>query len=229
MATISPKQILTEFLRCNITDPRARNSNSTTEEFDGGSTDFTLSPSSGKLSCVNSVTVDGITQTKWKHYRIDVQNQKVIFYSNTASGTNNVDITYQYGTTDWIYPDKALVSLSALSFPRMNILVVAGVGNRVGQFDSDIESATHFQIDIWAKEKQLFTIDSIKYSGDKLAEYLGLQTTKAFRASVEDLHPALYDYTLLGVPRDMGFDAELQCHHIIVEVELKGINVGESL
>ena len=229
MATISPKQIAVDFLRCNLTDPRARNSSSRTEEFDGGSTDFSLTPPSGKLSCVSLVTVNGTTQTKWKHYYIDHQNEKVIFYANTAGGSDNVDITYNYGTTDWIYPGKALVSLGITSFPRMNILVVAGVGERVGQYDSDVESSIHFQLDIWTKEKQPFTIDSVKYSGDKLSEYLGLQVTKAFRSSVEDLHPALYDYTLLSVPRDMGFDQEMQCHHTIVEFELKGINVGESL
>lgn len=228
MVFISPKTILTDFLRANLTDPRARAEDSRTEEFNGGSTDFSLTPSVGTMSAVTLVTVDGATQTKWKHYYIDVQNQKVIFYSNTASGTDNVDITYKQGTSNWIYPDKPLKTLSRTAFPRMNILVVGGTGERLGQFNSNVESAIHFQIDVWSKENQTFTIDSVVYSNDRLTEYIAYQITKAFRSSVDELHPELYNFTLLGTPRDMGFNQEMQCFHTIVEVELKGIDVGEG-
>lgn len=228
MVFISPKNILTDFLRCNLTDPRNRAEDSRTEEFNGGSTDFSLTPSVGTMSAVTLVTVDGATQTKWKDYYIDVQNQKVIFYSNTASGTDNVDITYKQGTSNWIYPDKPLKTLSRTAFPRMNILVVGGTGERLGQSNSNVESAIHFQIDVWSKENQTFTIDSVVYSNDRLTEYLAYQVTKAFRSSVDELHPELYNFTLLGTPRDMGYNQEMQSFHTIVEVELKGIDVGEG-
>lgn len=224
---ISPKKILVDFLRVNLSDPRSRAESTTTDEFDGGSTDFTLTASSGRVTCVTAVTVDGTAQTKWKDYRWDEQNQKVIFYSNTASGTDNVDITYKYGTPSWIYPDKPIKSLTSSSFPRINILSPGGTGERLGQYNSDVESVQQFQIDIWAKEDNIFTIDSVKYSGDKLTEYLAYEITKYFRSSEDDLFPALYNYTLIGTPRDMGFDKEMQCHRHIIEVELKGINVGE--
>lgn len=228
MVFISPKNILVDFLRNRLTDPRSRAENSTTEEFNGGGTTFSLSPPSGTMSCITSVTVDSVTQTKWRDYYIDFQNQKVIFYSATGSGTNNVDITYKYGTTNWIYPDKAKKTLSLTSFPRMNVLVVGGSGERVGQYNSDVESLTHFQIDIWTKENQVFTISSVKYEGDRLAEYFGHQIMAAFRSYEDDLHPALYDYTPIGVPRDLGFDQNMECFHTIVETEMKGINQGEA-
>jgi len=228
MVFISPKNVLVEFLRNRLTDPRNRAEDSTTEEFDGGGTEFSLNPPSGTMSCVNSVTVDGSTQTKWKDYYIDFQNQKIIFYNATAAGADNVDITYKYGSTNWIYPDKAKKTLSKTSFPRINILVVGGSGGRLGQYNSDVESVMHFQIDIWTKENQTFTIDSIKYEGDKLAEYLAHQIMKSFRAYEDDLHPELYNYTPIGIPRDLGFNQEMECFHSIVEVELKGINVSEG-
>ena len=225
---ISPKNVLVDFLRRRITDPRARAETSQTEEFNGGSTEFQLTPTSGTMSCITLVTVGGTTQTKWSDYYIDHQNQKVIFYSNTASGTNNVDITYKRGATNWIYPDKAKETLGRTSFPRINILVVGGSGERLGQYDSNVESTIHFQIDIWTKENQTFTIGSVKYEGDKLAEYIAYEITKAFRANEDDLHPELYNYTLLEIPRDLGFNQEMQCFHKIVEVELKGIDVSEG-
>jgi len=228
MVFISPKNIVVDFLRCNLTDPRSRAENSRTEEFDGGGTEFSLNPTSGNVSCITSVTVGGTTQTKWKHYYYDFQNEKVIFYSNTASGTDNVDVIYKQGTSNWIYPDKPKKSLSKESFPRINVLVVGGTGERLGQYNSDVESAPHFQIDVWTKEDQKFTISSVVYADDKLSEYLGYQVMVAFRSSEDDLHPALYNYTALGIPRDLGYNQEMQCFHTVVETELKGINVSEG-
>lgn len=228
MVFISPKNVVVDFLRNRLTDPRSRAETSQTEEFNGGSTDFSLTPTSGTMSSITSVTVDGTLQTKYEHYWIDWQNQKVIFYSNTAAGTDNVDITYKRGSTNWIYPDKAKKTLSKTAFPRMNVLVVGGAGARLGQYNSNVESLTHFQIDVWAKENQPQTIDSVKYEGDKLGEYLAHQIMKAFRAYENDLHPELYNYTPVGIPRDMGFNKEMECFHTIVEVELKGIDVSEA-
>lgn len=228
MVFISPKNVLVDFLRNRLTDPQSRAETSQTQQFDGGSTDFQLVPTSGTMSCIVSVSVGGTLQVKYKHYWIDWQNQKVIFYKNTASGTDNVEIIYKRGSTNWIYPDKAKETLSKTSFPRINLLVVGGTGERVGQYTSDIESAPHFQIDIWSKENQVFTVDLVKYEGNTLAEYLGHQIMAAFRNYENDLHPELYNYTALGIPRDMGFNQEMQCFHTIVEVEMKGINIGEA-
>ena len=78
----------------------------------------------------------------------------------------------------------------------MNVLIVGGTGARLGQYNSNVESIIHFQIDIWTKENQKQTISSVVYGGDKLAEYLAYEITKAFRTNEDDLHPALYNYTL---------------------------------
>jgi len=225
MVFISPKNVLVDFLRRRLTDPRARAETSQTEEFDGGSTDFSLTPKTGSMSCIISVTVDGTAQTKWKDYYIDFQNQKVIFYANTASGTNNVDITYKRGSTNWIYPDKSRTTLSKIAFPRINILMVSGSSARVGQYNSNMESSIHIQCDIWTKENQEFTIDSVVYEGDKLAEYIAYQVLKALNENIDDLHPKLYNLTVLGVPRDLGFNQEMECFHKICEFELKGIDL----
>lgn len=228
MVFISPKSVLTEFLRENLTDPRARAEALRTETFDGGGTEFSLTPTIGSMSCITAVTVTSVAQTKWEHYYIDWQNQKVIFYSATAGGTLNVSITYKQGTTNWIYPDKAKETLSSTSFPRINILIVGGTGQRVGQYNSNMESVLHFQIDVWAKENYVATISSVKYEGDKLGEYIAYQIAKAFENNEEDLNPQMYNYTLLGTPRDMGFNQQYECFHKVVEVELKGIDMGES-
>ncbi len=226
MPTIDPKDIIVDFLRANLIDPRARAEASTTEEFDGGSTDFSLTPPSGSLSAITAVTVDGSAQIKWLDYYIDFQNEKVIFSSNTAGGTDNVDITYKYGTTNWIYPDKPLPSLSLTSFPRISILAVDGTGDRLGQFNSDVQSTVLYQIDIWAAEDYIATIASVKYEGDKLVQYFGLKIIETFRSTVDDLHPPLYNYKP-GYLRDLPYDNNLQLYHKLFECEFNSINIGE--
>jgi len=226
MATISPKNIIVDFLRKNLTDPRSRAESSNTEEFDGGGTEFSLTPPSGKVSGIVEITVDGTDQIKWKDYYIDFQNEKVIFFSATADGTDNVDITYKHGTSNWIYPDKPLTTLSKTSFPRINILIVDGTGARIGQYNSDVQTIISFQIDIWATEDYVATIDNVKYAGDKLAEYIGLKVIESFRSSIDELHPVLYNYKP-GHLQDLPFNEELQVHHKVFQMEMNTINVGE--
>jgi len=226
MATISPKNIIVDFLRKNLIDPRSRAENSSSEEFDGGGTEFSLAPSSGKISAITGVAVDGADQIKWKDYYIDFQNQKIIFFSATPSGTDNVDVTYKYGASNWIYPDKPLTTLGKTSFPRLNILTVDGSGERLGQYNSDVQSKILFQIDIWATEDYVATIDGVKYEGDKLVEYLGLKIIEMFRSSVDELHPVLYNYKP-GHLQDLPFNEDLQVHHKVFQMEMNTINVGE--
>lgn len=228
MVFLSPKQVIVDFLRYRLTDPRSRAEATTTEEFNGGSTDFSLTAPSGSVSCITGIIVDGIPVNKWVDYRSDFQNEKVIFYSDTADGTNNVDITYKYGTTNWIFPDKAKESLSISSFPRISIMSLGGPGTRLGQYNSNMQTHTRFQMDIWVKEDYVKTIDSVKLSGDKLGEYIGFQILKAFKDNEDDLFNQMYNYNLLSGPRDMGFNEEYQAFHIIVEVELEAIDGGES-
>jgi hypothetical protein len=230
MTYLSPKTILVDFLRKNVTDPRGRiTSNSETLTATASQTDFTLTPTAGKtLSYITSVTVDAVSKTKWQDYYIDFKNQKVIFFTGLTAG-QSVVITYGEGATDWIYPDKANVKLNALSFPRMNILVIGAPGTRLGNYEAPVEAVPRIQVDIWTKEKQdnqIFTIDGNKYTGEDLAEYLAYQVTQAFENNEEELFPALYGYDPVGMPPDLPFDDELQCHHKTVEFLCRGLSIG---
>ena len=185
-------------------------------------------PKLGK-GCIQDVQVNSSTVNKWEVYYIDFKNEKIIFFNGLSNG-DTVDIQYKYGTSNWIYPDKPNERLAETAFPRMNILTVSASGDRLGQFEADVESALNLQIDIWTKEKkvgQIFTIDGDKYTGEGLADYLAFQVQTAFEDNESDLHPALYSYTPTTFPaRDLPFNSELQCHHKSAELILKGINVG---
>jgi len=230
MAYLSPKTIITDFLRNNITDPRGRiTSTSDTFVATASQTSFTLTPTTGKkFSHVVSVTVEGVAKTKWKDYYIDQKNQKVIFFTGITLA-ETVVVTFGEGAANWIFPDKPNEKLEPESFPRMNILIVGMPGNRLGNYEAPVEATPRVQIDIWCKEKQngqIFTIDGSNYTGEDLAEYLSWQVTAAFENSESELFPALYGYDPVGMPNDMPFVEEIQCHHKVVEFLLRGMDIG---
>ena len=59
---LDPEDIISDFLRVNLTDPRDRAEASNTNTFDAtsGQTSFTVTPTTGtSVSCVTAVTVEG--------------------------------------------------------------------------------------------------------------------------------------------------------------------------
>lgn len=224
---LSPKEVVVDFLRHRLTDPRDRAEDTNTESFDGGGKEFTLTAPEGNVSCIISVEV-GDEKNKWKEYYYDYQNDKIVFYEDTESGTDNVEITYKYGEKNWIYPDKAKTKLSRDSFPRISILTVSATGNRLGQYNSNMSESTQYQIDVWTKENQVFEIGDRKYGGDALAEYIAIQAKKAFEDHVDEIHPQLFNVTITNGPRDMTFSKEMECFHYVIELELNSIDSGET-
>ena len=230
MVYLSPKTILVDFLRKNVTDPRGRIT-STSDSFTStaSQTSFSLSPTSGKaLSHIISITVDGTTKIKWQDYYFDFKKEKVVFFTGLTVGAA-VIITYGEGETNWIFPDKPNKKLTALSFPRINIFVVGNPGARLGNYEAPVEAVPRIQVDIWTKEKQdnqIFKIDGNNYTGEDLAEYIAYKITEAFEDNESELFPALYGYDPVGMPPDLPFDDELQCHHKIVEFICRGLDIG---
>lgn len=234
MAYISPKEIIVDFLRHQLTDPRSRAETTNTETFTAttSQTTFSLTAPSGTVSTVTSLTVDATGQKKWRDYYWDAQNQQIVFFTALAGG-ESVEATYKYGTTNWIYPDKPNVKLSNTSFPRMNVMIVSGSGERLGNRDEKVMDSFRVQVDVWAKEKSdgnIFTISdggiSRKYSGDNLSERLAYQVRQAMEDSESLLDPALFDYIAVGVVRDLPFNREFQSYHKSVEFIIKGIQTG---
>lgn len=228
---LNPKFILVEFLRNRLTDPRARAETSKSENFTAtaSQTEFSLTPTTGsKLSSITSITDNAVAVTKWQDYYIDWRNQKVIFFTGRTVG-HTIVITYKEGTTNWIYWDKPDEKLSKTAFPRIDVILIGGTGKRLGNYEANVESSLHFQIDVWTKEKQsdqIFTIDSVAYTGEALSEYLAYKIIEAFEDSESDLFPALYGLSVAGIPRSLDFNEELQCHHKTVEVVLNALDIG---
>lgn len=210
-----------------MTDPRTRAEASGTNNLTAtaGQTVFTVTPDSGSVSTIKTVTVEGNTKTKWVDYYWDYQNSKITFF--TALSLNDaVVITFKYGSSNWIFPDKPDDKLTATKYPRISIFSVSGSGTRLGQYEAPVEGSIVLQIDIWTKENYIATIDSRKYSNNYLGRYLGNQITKAFEDNESDMFPLLYGYTPISIPKEAPYSEDQQAYHTIVEVNLKGIKLG---
>jgi hypothetical protein len=236
MAYINPKWIIVEFLRRRITDPRSRivSGSDTFSAPTVSQTDFELDPETGyKLSCTNSFLVNVTTyKYLWRDYWIDWENNKLILFTGLTAGeaVDPVTIAYKKATgSDWIFPDKPDENLSATSFPRISVSIPAMVGSRLGQYNAPTESVIRFQVDIWCKEKQnnqIFTISGRKYTGEKLAGYLGYKILEAFNEYEDDFFPIMYGFNNFSM-MDMPFDIETQTHHKIIEFDMRMVNIAD--
>lgn len=231
MATVyfSPKDAIVDFLRAQLTDPQSRAETAGSDSFSisGATTEFQLTPPSGKVNAVTSVTLDGSPKSKWSDYYLDIPNQKIIFFNSISSGT--LVVNFKYGPSSWIYPDKPMVNLSVASFPRIHVSTIAAVGSRLGQYNAPVETVLRVEVGVHVKETKnsnLFTINSIKYSGQQLAEYLAHKVTEAFENNEDDLHPMLYGYNPVKMPTDIDFDVDRQEHLNTVEFEIRVMDSG---
>ena len=238
---ISPKDIVVDLLRVRITDPRgvSRSGNEYAQDFtpDGSTTEFTITPPSGTVSCITSVTLDGTSKIKWTDYFWDARNQKIIF--TTAPSGTILRVKFMHGSTDWIYSDKPDIRVKSVDFPRMDILIIPAGGRRMGNYEAPVQDIAHFQVDVYTKPKaddQIFTITTTagsistkvtrKMAGEELAEYLAYQVKKTMEEYESDIHPILYDYAPFGPVKDMGYNEIYQCFHYVFEFMLSGIELG---
>lgn len=96
------------------------------ETFSGDTveTEFTLAQTIVKN--VRIVTIGAATQTFGEDYTIDYTGNKVVFGTPPASGTDNIDISYDYGASDSIFPDFPQPFLKVSDFPRISADIIGG-------------------------------------------------------------------------------------------------------
>lgn len=230
MDYISPKHILVELLRKHVQDPRSdREKNINKEEITLSEDTRVVKLSESSLSYVDSVEVDGEEKKKFVDYYVDYKNAAVIFYEELSS-TQEVSISYEYGK-NWIYPDKPMTTLSAEEFPRINLGTVSMTGSRLGNYEAPVESRATYQVDIWVKTNQKFSVSensqlSKTMSGDELGEYLAYQCMKAIEDNIDELHPYMFHYQLMQGPTELPFNQDYMSFHYSIEFQLSSINIG---
>ncbi len=224
------EEIVIEFLRANITDPRGRySSDSDSFTASAGQTDFVLTPSddSHLVRAVKSVSVNGNSISKWQDYDVDLRNKKVILGAG-ASEDDVIVVNYYSSDSgdEWIFPDRPISKLGQDKFPRISVEVMDMNSNRLGNYSAPLGDSPTFKIICHVKDNYNYSVSGKKYSKQGLANYLGYKVKKCFSDSVNELYPKFYDYSGLNwVP--LPFDEESQTYMLGQDVQLSGVDVGE--
>jgi len=230
MSTITrPEDIIVEFLRARLTDPRGRHT-AETDSFTAtsGQTDFVLTPatSSDQVRAITSVVVDSVTKLKWQDYTIDLL-AKTVTLKTGATEDDAVVIKYLSSAVgeEWIYPGWPISTLAKTKFPRISVLVLEKPGDRNGPYTASVTHRVLFQIDCWVKDGYSKTVSGKYYAKQDLAEYLGYQVEKAFINNVNDLFDMLYDYEGITFG-NLPYEEDTQKYHHGQRIVLYGTNVG---
>lgn len=182
------KTAFMNMLRKRVNDPASRTKTIVTDNFTGNGTQTSFELTNNSLVYINTVTVNGSPQRILRDYEIYYgkargDKPRIIFF-NAPSDDVSIAINYYYGT-NWIYfgsPQTEAV------MPRIGILwrngqmIPAGVG--------DIEHFTYPKANVIISVRSgiEYEINGLKYSGEKLLDYLQQQILKAvrdIRASME--------------------------------------------
>ena len=230
MATISrPADIVAEFLRHRVTDPRTRyTAESDSFTATASQTVFTLTPTTGAdlVRAIKTVTVAGTAQEKWQEYTMDLAS-KTVTLATGAALNDSVVITYSASGAgeEWVYPDKPIAKMGKAKFPRVSVRVINKTGDRAGPYTASMVNSVHFQVDVWTKEGYSKTVSGKRYEEQDLADYVGHLIEAAFINYVDDLYPKLYAYSELAFGQ-VPFDEVSQVFRHKQEFTLSGSNVG---
>ena len=225
-----PEDILVEFLRSKVTDPRVRYT-SESDSFNavGGQTEFDLSPSvsSNLVRCINSVSLNGSDLLKWQDYEVDLVGKKIVLTTGATSG-DAVVVNYSSSLSgeEWIYPGFPIATLGETKFPRVSVVMVNMTGDRQGGNVASYLNRIHFQVDVWVKDRFEYVFGGHNYNKQELANYLGYKIELAFKSNINDLYSKLFDEDGLAFG-PFSYDDETQTFRHKQEVVLSAINAGE--
>ena len=129
------EEITVQLRNADIFTIAQRGVTTTTDLFngDGATTAFVLTTS--PVRNVRKVEISAVDKSLGTDYNVDYSTKTVTFVTAPPSGVNNIDIQYDNGNTDKIFPDFPRNDLSLNSFPRIGVdviastSVVAGFGN----------------------------------------------------------------------------------------------------
>ena len=165
------QHILLNYLRWKVSDPASRGSTAT-ETFSGDGSTTTFTVANNGMEYVGTVTVDGITQRHGEHFTLDLKDENtagtITFRTAPASGTNNISITYGYGTS-WILPFRPtrVASMPMVGLKKISAGSTTLAAGNPGRWYTPI-----YEISVHVRRGNPYTISGKIYTGDELAAYI---------------------------------------------------------
>ena len=126
-----------------------------TDEFNGDTieTDFILTNSGVKN--VRNITVDAATLIYGKDYNLsenDTGITTVAFTVAPATGTNNIDIQYDHGSTDKIFDDFPQDFLTIKTFPRIGFDIIISPTKEIALSGAAFQSNKIVQVNVYSAD-----------------------------------------------------------------------------
>jgi len=192
---IDTSTVVAEFLRKYITDPRtSRAYSSQTDFFSGDALETQFELTLANVRYIDSVIIEAVTRERFNEYNYDlgmgVADKKCTVTTSFTPviGVDNIQMTYHYGGTEWIYPDwPDFDRLSNTSFPRISVTEQDQPEVFQGSSSTQTFAETLINIDIWVNNYDLFDVVSngITYSlgHQNLLDYLRTQIIDAFKTN----------------------------------------------
>ena len=175
------KTAFMNMLRKRVNDPAERTQTNAEETFTGDGTETSFSLANNSLIYIDTVKLAGTTLRMVRDYDIYYGKARgdkpQVIFKTAPDDDATIVIDYYYGS-NWIYFGYPQVKAS---MPRIGIMwrngqmIPAGVG--------DIEHFTYPKANVIVSVRSgiEYTIGDLKYSGEKLLDYLESQILKAVR------------------------------------------------
>jgi len=226
-----PSEIIMNFLRVNLSEI-VRSGLSTrqtldTELFNGDASNKEFTITRTDVLAIGEVTVGGVVQQPYVAYEIDLDNNKIVFGTAPAVGSNNVSIEYFYGDESWVFESDNSMSLvkSAYPFINVNAITEGGVPQAMGE-DQTFDTVT-FQIDVMAFNGMECTVEGETKTGIDVADYVGrkvlYQLLKNYRSQIgfKLFNPVKINF--FPVPFNEGENN----NRVVIEIRYDGFDVGD--
>lgn len=136
-----------------------------TENFSGTGAQYSFVLTNSGVKNVKTVTVATVNQTFGYDYTVNYDTKTVTFITAPPIGTNNISITYDYGSGDKIYPDFPRPDLTLNSFPRIGFDIISMDTKDIG-FGNAMASDIDLQVNLYSiSRKDLDTYSTTLRTG----------------------------------------------------------------
>lgn len=206
LSQLDYEKALINYLRWKLTDPEGRGSTAT-ETFSGddSTTDFTVAQNGVKY--IGTVTVGSSEKVFNQDYTVDFKNSSsaavVTFRTAPTTGTDNISITYGYGST-WVYPFMPNVNAH---MPIISIKRIGASSRTLAAGNPGRWFKPNYQIGVHVRQGEAYSISSKNYAGSELVAYLSDQVNnKLCNGALGDIYALLISNQDGSAP--LPYDAE---------------------
>ena len=225
------EDILTEYLRRKLTDPKSRMTDVVAESHSPAASATTITLTHSKLSHVDAVTVDAASKTLWEDYYITPgATSSVLTFDSAFAGTETVLVSYAYITAgNWIYPSMSTDNPNERAeYPRIAVITVDDPVAYMGSGTSLMRSYPHISLHALCTGEGV-SIDSETWGGRnaarKLCRYAFTQIKDNWR---DDLSPTLFDFEPISGPVNVPLDERYRIYRAKADFRLSILDEGES-